>query len=133
MLAQLPAIVTRVDEGSRMNISKIVLIGIAVGGFAALTAQAQGLTGTDLNNLDKNGDGAISAEEYKSFSEFSFDQLDTDKNGGLTSSEMKAQGVGDYITDIDSNGDGMVSKDEFSGQMAKDFADADKDGDGVLN
>jgi len=47
---------------------------------------------TDYAKLDKNGDGNISKSEAKADPTLSamFDQLDTDKSGSLSSSELSA-------------------------------------------
>ncbi|OWU78030.1 hypothetical protein ATO3_01945 [Marinibacterium profundimaris] len=83
--------------------------------------------------LDADGDGAISKPEFDTFSNFAFDQMDTNDNGMISASEygqaLPADGFGDL--DLDNSGD--LSQDEFNMQMSKDFAAADRDGNGLLD
>ncbi|MDP5218330.1 hypothetical protein Q5Y75_13950 [Ruegeria sp. 2205SS24-7] len=116
-----------------MTMSKVFLTGTLLGLALAVSAQADEIGEANLAALDKNSDGVVSGPEYQDFSNFAFDQMDTNKNGSLSAAEMDAAGAGDHMSSTDANGDGKVSKTELSEQMAEDFNAADKDGDGRLN
>ncbi|MFA3916883.1 hypothetical protein [Ruegeria hyattellae] len=116
-----------------MTISKVFLTGIALGLAGVASAQTPEIGEASLAAIDKNGDGMVSGPEYQEFSNYSFDQIDTNKNGSLSAAELTAAGAGEHMSGTDANGDGKVTKSELSEQMAKDFNEADKDGDGQLN
>ncbi len=113
------------------------LIYLAVPLMASLAvpvaAQQNPLDESHLNALDKNGDGAISKEEFNTFADFAFQKMDTNNDSVIAPDELDDHLVGDAFDILDDDGNGSVSEDEFMLQMNEDFADADKDGDGVLN
>ena len=101
----------------------------------AAPAYAEGLAidEGDLIALDADGDGAVSKAEYDTFVGFAFEQIDKDGSGALSADEVDDHVVGDAFKMLDDDGDGLVSAREFTAQMNEDFAAADQDGDGSLN
>ena len=73
---------------------------------AALTANADhhghSMFGANLSDMDSNGDGAVSYEEYSAYHSerlrWGFDVLDTDKDGSISQAEwetfLNMHGVG---------------------------------------
>ncbi|MEM1074900.1 MAG: EF-hand domain-containing protein [Pseudomonadota bacterium] len=96
-------------------------------------AQESGLTDIDLAALDKDGDLAVSSEEFGNFAEYAFKQMDTNQNGSLTPNEVAAHAPAGAFQRTDSDGNGVVSKSEYDTRMKSIFDEADKDGDGQLN
>lgn len=96
-------------------------------------AQQNGLNETHLQALDADGDASISMQEFGAFSDFAFEQMDTDKNGSLSKSEVDAHADENAFGRADADGNGSVSSSEFRSRMEQNFKDADKDGDGILN
>ncbi|RKT35133.1 Ca2+-binding EF-hand superfamily protein [Roseovarius halotolerans] len=99
----------------------------------------------DFEELDANGDGAITAEEMTARAESRFNAADANGDGKLTSDEMADQMramMADRMTaraqamieSRDSDGDGMLSADEMrAGGMDRMFARLDSDGDGKVS
>ena len=89
-------------------------------------------------DVDKNGDGRISREEWQGPSEV-FDQHDTNQDSSINQDEFKAgprRGPGGppgehLLTLLDSNADGKVSQSEFV-QITQLFEKLDQNGDGSL-
>lgn len=114
---------------------KKFLIGVPAALLLATGALAQenGLNETHLRALDADGDASISMEEFGAFSDFAFEQMDTDKNGSLSKSEVDAHADDGAFGRADADGNGTVTQDEFKSRMEENFKQADKDGDGQLN
>ena len=53
-------------------------------------ARAERVPGKYLQKVDKDGDGAISKEEFLAHGEERFNKMDADKDGKVTREEMKA-------------------------------------------
>ncbi len=106
--------------------------------------------------LDRDGDGKITVEEYKAMAgeraKTRFERADTNKDGKVTEAEMDAiRGLMAARTtdanparpalpkfaELDSNKDGVVTLEEYSGPLqakaAERAKELDKDGDGVLS
>ena len=62
--------------------------------FAALTPPSVANAQPMLTREDFNRDGQISLVEHRGAALSNFDRLDTDKNGLVTTTEMKAAGIG---------------------------------------
>ena len=96
--------------------------------------------------LDKDGDGALSLDEFRAARnaqiEQRFAQLDTNHDGKLTPDELSAgphrSGAAwrDHTANIDTNGDGAWSFDElqsvFPSVTIERFNKLDKNGDGLI-
>jgi Ca2+-binding EF-hand superfamily protein len=99
----------------------------------AVFAEGVVMEDSHLAALDKDGDGAVSKQEYETFTRFAFDTIDTNDDGSLSSSELGVYVAGSGFSILDDDGDGSVTSDEFMTQMAEDFAVGDQDGDGALS
>lgn len=112
---------------------KITLITVLIASAGAVAAADAGLNAGHVAALDKNGDGAISNAEYSAFSNYAFEQMDTNKDGTLSANEISPHLSADSFDQLDKSGNGAVTPDEFSNQMQADFETADTDSDGVLD
>ena len=106
-----------------------VMVALAVPALA----QQGGLNESHLNAIDQDGDGAISKQEFDTFTAFAFEKMDTNEDSVISPDELDDHMVGDAFSILDDDGNGTISEDEFTVQMEEDFATADKDGDGILN
>jgi Ca2+-binding EF-hand superfamily protein len=61
----------------------------------------------------------------------SFADLDADGDGVVSSEEFVAP-AGERFTELDTNGDGTISSDEFTAQLLERFEEIDTDDDGAL-
>jgi Ca2+-binding EF-hand superfamily protein len=99
--------------------------------------------GKFFQEMDKNGDGAISKKEFDAFHNAHFKEMDANHDGKITQDEMDAmhqkmmeQGKARFeqrFDESDINHDGVLSKDEAEIGMPMLFAhfdeiDANKDG-----
>jgi Ca2+-binding EF-hand superfamily protein len=94
-----------------------------------------------LERMDRDRDGSVSREEWRGPAPI-FDRWDSDKDGVLSSAELKtgierakAAGIiaepADFLRRYDANQDGKVTLEEFGGP-ADAFRRADTNGDGVV-
>jgi Ca2+-binding EF-hand superfamily protein len=58
--------------------------------------------------------------------------MDKDGDGALSADEVDDHVIGDAFDILDDDKDGSVSSGEFTSQMNDDFDAADQDGDGML-
>ena len=127
----------------------ITLAGMALVAAAAARAGEAGsgrLMERLLQNMDTDGDGALSAAEGEAAAEKMLDRLDTNGDGILTKDEFMARkGSGRLSTvqqqklddrranrfaAMDKDGDGQVSAAEFFAAAQQRFTAADANGDG---
>ncbi|GGB87495.1 hypothetical protein GCM10011363_00160 [Marivita lacus] len=125
------------------QVSALIIAALAASGVAT-TVAAQDDTGrTDRRaqmflQLDTNGDGVVSAEEFANPpSRFSI--ADANKDGLVTADELAAlsqqrgeQRIARMIERMDANGDGALSEEEFAARQGGgrmfDRLDANEDG-----
>lgn len=117
----------------------MIVRGLLAGAVGTLlvagAAFAQGtptFTQPQLQFLDKDGDGAVSQQEYLNYLGNAFNYLDTDGNGSLSRAEAGGLLSDSQFSEMDTNRNGQISRQEFLAQGSKDFAGADKDKSGQL-
>lgn len=64
-----------------------------------------------FTSLDRNGDGALTSDEFNGLSQLTLKQLDSNRDGSLSSSEWPGRFA--EFRQIDSNNDGRVTADEY--------------------
>jgi len=84
---------------------------------------------------DKNHDGRLDREEYHQRMTEVFFFIDTDKDGSLTLTEIRAAGELDpeRFSVADRNGNQTLSLDEYLYALHHDFDEADRNQDGTLD
>jgi Ca2+-binding EF-hand superfamily protein len=90
-----------------------------------------------VKEMDKNGDGKVSREEFTGAPE-RFDRADRNKDGFLDASDFEGamrEGAGrmrermrERRKQLDKDGDGRVSREEYSGELPFDQLDKNQDG-----
>ena len=130
------------------NTGKILCLGVAImiGGVSAGWAD----TGADkrmhgpqhsFEELDANGDGAVTRDEIAMHRADRFATADTDGNGSLSEAELKARAdarsakrIARMIKHLDADGSGEISADEMQASKKHDpFKRMDADGDGSIS
>lgn len=139
---------------------KTIVALIAAGGLMAVAQQAAACPGKGhgpsdacptgggmIQQMDKNGDGAVSKKEFNAFHAERFKAMDTNKDGKIGSDEMDGMHQGmhgkmksmrhmsieQHFDAADTNHDGALSKEEAKEGMPILYArfdenDANKDG-----
>lgn len=132
---------------------RIALTGLAMAGtFVLLTpalaqqdGSASGTAGTRIEqffkSVDKDANGAISADEFAAWQKTRFEEIDTDKNGSLSldefTAEVKTKPAAlkrrtDRFKTLDTDGDGQLSEEEMQASHSARFASMDADGNGQV-
>lgn len=125
----------------------LIVVGCLLGAAPLVQAcgmkQCGGSCGSYMKGMDKNGDDAISKQEFDAFHEDHFKELDSNKDGSISKDEMSAlhdkmPGKGmmkfdDRFDEVDINHDAVLSKDEAEIGMPTVFMhfdeyDTDKSG-----
>ncbi len=65
-----------------------------------------------FQKMDRNGDGKVSADEYKSYWIDVFGIIDTDKDGKISEAEHKTRSE-KFIAELDKDGDAVLTKEEY--------------------
>lgn len=107
-------------------------MALLIGVGAAAAQQSTSLHEGHLDQLDRNDDGAVSRDEYRTFMTNAYSRLDANGDGSLTQDEASSVLSPDQFTAVDANGDGSASQQEFMDQVMRDFQTADRTGDGQL-
>lgn len=101
-------------------------------GLAVAQQQAPAMHTGHLDQVDTNGDGGVSQEEYRTFMVDSFVTLDANGDGVLVENEVSEVLTPEQFATVDADGNGRLSRDEFLQQVMRDFKTADRGGDGHL-
>ena len=126
------------------TLSLSIVAGAALSAGSGHGADRHGPRPT-FEELDANGDGALTKTEMEAHVAQRFNAADTDGNGQIDKAELRARlqdhaakkidkRVEHILERRDANGDGQLSRDEMKpGRMAGLMSRADKDGDGALS
>jgi len=135
-----------------MKLTKITIFGLATlfGTAVPIAAQANDKAGDHeamFKQMDTNGDGKISADEYATAAKKTFEKMDANHDGKVTADEMTAahQAVAGHkaekgemtaaekIKMFDTNNDGVLSEDEYIAGAKRSFDQLDTNHDGYLS
>jgi Ca2+-binding EF-hand superfamily protein len=114
--------------------------------FAAEERTGRGSVERELQMMDEDGDGRISAEEHAAGARRMFETMDANGNGKVTAAEMDAAhekvtgrkarkgepSAADKIAVIDADGDGTLSAREHADGARAMFQKMDADANGFL-
>ncbi len=127
---------------------KILLSSTIALGFAALGSTAalaengpRGGQRPGFEDIDANGDGVLTLEEFQNRAQAKFDETDTNGDGFLDVEELTAAAARERARMIerlmerkDTDGDGMLSMEEMAPRDPGKFFDrADTDGNGEIS
>lgn len=128
---------------------KTFILLTVINGLVAPMALADGPRGFDLQAIDADSSGTISAAEVAAFHEARFTQADANGDGMIDANEIVAlvplrdgasskrqeRRAARLTRHLDTNEDGAISLAEFSADERQDrlFARLDRDGDGTLS
>ena len=128
----------------KILLSSTIIIGL--GAFGASLAYAEGgqrggPRGPSFEQIDANGDGALTMEEFQNQASTKFSESDTNGDGQLDVEELTAAAdrergrmIERLIERKDTNGDGMLSQEEMAPRDPGRFFDkADEDGNGEIS
>jgi hypothetical protein len=107
-------------------------VSLLLGSSLAIAQQAPAMHEGHLNQLDRDKNGGVSRAEYQAFMTASFAKLDSNGDGIFVQSEVANVLTPEQLSSLDANRDGRLSRNEFMDQVMEDFASADRGGDGHL-
>lgn len=99
---------------------------------SAQEASEQMMTRDHFEQLDTDGNNAVSRHEYHQFMEGAFDKLDTNGDGNLDKAEGTTVLTPEQFNNVDADKNGRLDHDEFMNRVMADFDKQDRDGDGAL-
>ncbi len=127
----------------KILLSSTVIVTLAALGFSAAYAQGgpRGDMRPSFEQIDANGDGALTMEEFLNQGQAKFDETDTNGDGMLDVGELtaaaarqRAQMIERLMARKDTNGDGMLSFEEMQPrEPGRVFERADTDGNGEIS
>jgi Ca2+-binding EF-hand superfamily protein len=109
----------------QMNVKLFYLTGLSI---ALLTAAVPAIAATDI---DYDGDGLISEEEFRNHAAKEAASADSNGNGILDKSEYALTNA--EAAAIDTNKDGAIQLAEFQASLMQAFKRMDENGDGRLD
>ncbi|NLS07382.1 EF-hand domain-containing protein [Rhizobium sp. P32RR-XVIII] len=111
----------------------ILLTAFACAQTVAVWAQDRPLAMNQgqMNQIDRDGNGAVDRSEYQAFMTTAFSNLDKNKDGSLSPDEARVLNAKQFAA-ADANRDGKVTQNEFLNRVMADFKTADRNGDGSL-
>ncbi len=142
----------------KKNLVKLSIVGLASAGMVLLTSGLAAADGSrqsgydkfesevSFEDLDKNGDGRLTKEEFAMRTTEAFAGHDTNGDGFLSADELAAAIIsemgqranhlaGFMLRKLDDDGDGQIALDEIGSKRrgGKVFNYLDDDGDGVIS
>jgi len=111
----------------------LFLILLAIGGFNFVGASAFGAPCAALKGLDPDNDRTMDLNEAKNAASQLFDKLDHDKDGTLSSKELRRRLSKKELTAGDPDKDKTLSKEEYLAIVGQRFAAANPDKDGTID
>jgi hypothetical protein len=99
---------------------------------AAAQDQPMSMKRGQMDQLDRDKNGAVDQSEYRAFMTAAFASLDKNKDGSLRREEVAQVLNTQQFAATDANGDGKLSQEEFLNRVMADFQAADRSGDGSL-
>lgn len=136
---------TQTKQQSALARATLLALGIAMAlGAAPAIAQSTDPAARaqqDLDRMDRDGDGRVSATEHEEAAKEAFDDLDDDNDYRVDEEEMDAtdrtlvdQATGlEGVRPLDQNDNGEFSAEERRSRSEQDFNARDADGDGYLD
>lgn len=91
-------------------------------------AETKATKAGNFNELDKNGDGKVSKEEFRAFLDNQFSEMKKDKDGNVTVESYTVYMAARFKS-LDKNNDGVITPDEYETANI----DANKDGKVTLD
>lgn len=87
----------------------------------------------EMRAVDTDNDGTIDLKEAQAAGEATFDKLEKDKDGTLTTKELQGRVSRKDLKAADGDRDGTLDKKEYGALVEQRFKAADPDDDGTLD